>query len=403
MKEYNKHAILRLVKEKGPVSCTEISRALNISRTTATVLANELCSSGLLKEIGYGESRGGRKPILFVFNPDYASVGSIELGATRMALALTDLNARVFAYDEGTIGEPDPGSLVEVLVTRMRSLLKQANIPEDQLLGLGVSVPGLVDSETGKLLKAVNLGWENVPLRSLLGQRLQVPIYILDKGDAGALGEKWFGAARQCDDFIYVTVGTGVGSGIISGGQLYRGARHAAGELGHITVVPNGPRCRCGNVGCVELYCSASAIARGAAAKSEPGSTLATKPDLTCRDVYEAALGGDKCAIEAFREAGTFLGVACVTLVHLFNPAMLVFGGGVAQAGELILEPVRAVLKDRLMRTPLYDVEVAKAGLGVNSGLIGAAAYVIQESLAPRRVVAGETQIMGNSLGLIGR
>lgn len=386
IKEHNKFAILRLVKESGPISRTEISQRLKISRTTATLLTNELCQLGLLKEEGQGTSHGGRKPSLLVFNADYTTVAAIELGATKMAVALTNLNAEIRLCEETPLDHSRPDEVVAMMAKSTRTLLARVGVSEDQLLGVGVSVPGLVDSVHGIVEKAVNLGWENVPLRSLLEKHFHIPIRIVDKGDAGALGEKWFGRGRTCDNFIYITVGTGVGAGIISGGQLYSGARHAAGEVGHITAVPDGPRCLCGNVGCVELYASASAVVRRARESSPPGSPLAANPSLTAEDVYNAAVRGDKQARAAFAEAGAALGAACVTLVHLFNPELLIFGGGVAQAGEFLLGPVREIIHDRVMRSRMYDLEVVPAGLGMHAGLAGAAALVIQEALSPKGV-----------------
>jgi glucokinase-like ROK family protein len=382
IKQTHRSAILRLIKDEGTISRTEISQRLHLSRTTATVIANELLEEGIVMHARKGTSHGGRRPALLSFNADFGHILAVEIGANNMALAVTNLGAGIKARTELRVNQHTPEAVVSDIIANSKELLREAGLTPEMLLGVGVNVPGLVDSEGGIVEKAVNLGWESVPLRELLQPHFGVPVAVIDKGDGGALGEKLFGVGQGCSDFIFITIGTGIGAGVMYRDVLFTGARNAAGEFGHISVDPSGRRCLCGNVGCLEHYCSAQAIVRMVQENCPPGSILAGREDLTAYDVYLAALENDAFAAQVFDQVGTVLGKACVTLIHLFNPRKLVFGGGVSQAGDLLLAPIRKAVKEFAMASSRYDVEVVQAGLGPDSGLVGAAALVIDDFLS---------------------
>jgi glucokinase len=251
--------------------------------------------------------------------------------------------------------------------------------------GVCLAVPGFILARENKVLSAANLeAIEGIPLEEELGARTGLRVTVENDANAAAWGEFRFGAGKDVEDLILVTLGTGVGGGVISHGDLLRGARGTGGELGHITVLPTGPRCGCGNRGCLEALASGTAIARRAqkAATEQPDSFLGRLAEERAplgEDVLELARKGDEAAVKVLREAGTWLGVGLATFVNIFDPEVIAIGGGVSEAGDLVLEPARRELRLR-SHSPSRDlVEIREATLGAKSGMLGAAALARNE------------------------
>jgi glucokinase len=251
--------------------------------------------------------------------------------------------------------------------------------------GVCLAVPGFILARENKILSAANLeAIEGIPLKEELGGRTGLRVTVENDANAAAWGEFRFGAGKDVEDLILVTLGTGVGGGVISHGDLLRGARGTGGELGHITVLPTGPRCGCGNRGCLEALASGTAIARRAqkAATEQPDSLLGRLAEERAplgEDVLDLARKGDEAAVKVLREAGTWLGVGLATFVNIFDPEVIAIGGGVSEAGDLVLEPARRELRLR-SHSPSRDlVEIREATLGAKSGMLGAAALARNE------------------------
>lgn len=249
--------------------------------------------------------------------------------------------------------------------------------PVDQLVAaIGVSAPGPVDPFSGSVLRAPSItDWVDFPLQQLLGEAFHAPTFVGNDANLAALGEWKQGAGQGVDDLIYLTISTGVGGGIIANGQLLLGKQGLAGELGHITVVPNGPVCSCGRRGHLEALASGPSIARWTQAELDSGapSSLPRGTQLTSRKIAEAASEGDRLSRAAFERAGTYLGEAISNLVNIFNPAMVILGGGVSQSSEFLLGPVRSVLARQVYSHHFLDtLKLTTAALGDNAGLLGA-------------------------------
>jgi glucokinase len=254
---------------------------------------------------------------------------------------------------------------------------------------VGLGIPCTIDRERGVAITAVNLPIVNVPIRDLMRERLGTPVFIDNDANLAALAEHRFGAARGTTDALLLTIGTGIGGGVIVGGELYRGATGAAGELGHVVVDENGPRCQgnCPNHGCVEAMASGTAIAREglAAAEQAPDSALgklrAAGETIDGRAVTDAAVAGDEIARGVVAAAGHHLGVALASLANAFEPSVIVIGGGVSAVGDLLLEPARTELQSRALK-PMNEIPVLAAELGPEAGMIGAATMAILEAEA---------------------
>ncbi len=249
------------------------------------------------------------------------------------------------------------------------------------LIGFGIAAPGPLDPWSGVLYNPPNLpGWESVPMRQLFEERYGLPAHVANDANLAAMGEHRFGAGRGYKDLVYVTVSTGIGGGIIANDQLLLGQCGFAGEIGHMTIDRHGPACPCGNVGCLEMLASGTAIARRAREMIQSGaeSSLSSLPplEITAKAVMEAAYEGDLISQQILQEAGVALGVGMVNLAHLLNPRRIIIGGGVSNAGPRLWDPMLEVVHSRAMTACHRDVEIVPAGLADDAGLLGAVALV---------------------------
>ncbi|MDO8689944.1 MAG: ROK family protein [Dehalococcoidia bacterium] len=307
---------------------------------------------------------------------------AIDMGGTRFRVALVDSTGRL-SYRKSYPTQVTDG--VEAIVTRLVQAAQEAMACCGALhvLAAGFAAPGPLDPRTGVILTPPNLpGWHDVPLKALLEERLHIPVFMGNDANLAALGEQRFGAGRGMENLIYLTVSTGIGAGVIADGRLLLGRDGLAGEAGHMSLA-EGPRCNCGNYGCLETLSSGTAIARTARERMEAGerSSIArlTDGETTAEAVEAAARAGDVLAQSVMATAARYLGIGVLNLVHLFNPQAVIIGGGVSQAGELIFAPVRRIIAERAMPN-FRKTEVIPAALGDDVGLYGAAALTLAET-----------------------
>ncbi len=317
---------------------------------------------------------------------------SIDVGGTFSKLALVDNRGRICHRER----VPSAGGLAPSEVpTHVAHLARQAlqgseAWPESRaferglVAGICLAIPGIVDERSARIISCPNLSnWDGLQLGRLVAAELSLPVYLVNDGNAAVLGERWMGAGRGVDDLIGITIGTGIGCGLVLRGELYAGALGGAGEISHTIVDRHGPPCTCGQRGCLETYASARAIAGAARRAVEQGRSSELRnlaggdpAALTAEHVFAAAQAGDDVANEIVAEAIAYLGISLANVVNLFNPSMIVIGGGMAQAGERLLEPLREMIHAR-GRTLLTDhCQVVLAQLGADAGVIGGA-YVV--------------------------
>ena len=284
-----------------------------------------------------------------------------------------------------TRAEAGAGRVVDRVAEMIRAAMEAvgAGDGEGGVAGVGVGVPGPLDRERGIVIETPNLGWREVPLRDMIARRLGLPVALDNDANCAAYGEWWLGAGRGADRLVGLTLGTGIGGGIVLGGEIYHGASDAAGEVGHMSVHFAGRRCACGSRGCVEAYASGPAIAaRAIEGLATGGDTalaalVAEDPDrVTAEAVCDAAAAGDDYAARILEETARILAVAVANLVHLFNPDMIVIGGGVAAAGSLLFDPLRAEVRRRAFRSATDVCRIVPAELPETAGIIGAAAVL---------------------------
>lgn len=287
-----------------------------------------------------------------------------------------------------------PAGEAQQMLDRLEHVIREVAPPNlVGVEGIGLGIPGPVNPYTGVVINITNIpGWKNLPLQQILEERLARPVFMGNDANLAGLGEWKFGAGRGHRDVLYLTVSTGIGGGVIAGNRLLLGAHGLAAEVGHILIQPNGPRCGCGQRGCLEALASGPAIARDAAERLSRGegadSALRALSNgdfskLTTALIGHAAQQGDAFARSLFREAGEHLGYGLASLLHLYNPSIVVIGGGVSFVGELFFEPVRAAVRRYAMHEMYWrDVPIVPAALGDDAGLVGAGALAMEESRA---------------------
>jgi glucokinase len=296
----------------------------------------------------------------------------LDIGGTNIRAALFNKNGfqpikqiRIKTQSEGLKAE-------DQIIT----LIKDIWPANGTVKAIAAAAPGFVDSEKGIVIKAVNIpGWENLPLQQYIQEKFKVPVMIGNDARLAVLGEWKYGAARGHHNIIYLTISTGIGGGVIINDQVLMGSRGMATELGHITVLPDGPLCSCGQAGHLEAISSGPAIARYVQQQAKNGvqSSIKITAQTTSKEIAEAALEGDGLCLSAFKRAGTYLGIAIANFIHIFNPTCIVLGGGVSLTGDLLLKPIKKVMDEVILSHEyLKDLTFTTAELGDNAGLIGA-------------------------------
>ena len=311
----------------------------------------------------------------------------VDIGGTNVKIALVDEKG-VIAYSNSVPTRAEMGYeyTIQNIISTIKDSLKESNNDISNIGGIGFGLPGQIDSVNGIVRLLPNIpGWVEVPLAKIVKDEFKVPVKLDNDVRVATLGELNFGAGKGCQNLVCLTVGTGVGSGIVLNGQLVRGASMTAGEIGHVIVEKdNGEICGCGSRGCLEAYASGPSVVKMAkdyiaGGKSTKFKEIAAGNEITPFMVYEAAKQGDAVAKQIFNIVGEYLGVALVSVVNLLNPEKIIVGGGVGQAGDLILDPIREAIKKRCIPTSAAAVEVVPAQLGESAGVVGASLLVNQK------------------------
>jgi predicted NBD/HSP70 family sugar kinase len=382
-------AVLRLIWEERQISRAEIARRASLSRSTVSEIVNEILPMGLVAEVGEGPSRGGRRPIVIEFQDDSCVILGVEMGGSHVAVALTDLRGKVLAWvSKKHPVRSDPQGTRQVITELCHHCLEAPEASGRPLVGIGVAVPSPVDPSQADGLSTVVLpAWEGHLGLDELAKKYDVPLLVDNDANLGALAEHWWGLGADTDNLAYIKVATGIGSGHIIGGEIYRGASGVAGEIGHISIDPNGARCICGLRGCLVTMVGGPALeARAAELVAEyPQSVLAGKK-FTVHDIANAGLAGDPLALQVIQEAAQHLGTSVAGLLNLMNPAVVVLGGDLARLGELVLEPLRERVRSRTLVSSVAAAEILASKLGPQSVAVGAATLVLKSALDDSRI-----------------
>ena len=383
---FNQLQILRLLRSQAGISRADLVSQTGLGKATVSNIIARLIADGVLFEGGpEPRTKGiGRRPVQLYLNNDFRLAIGVELTGFECVAVLTDLSSQPLQ----TFRRPTHATAVEAAVDTVAQAVSELSQGHDasKILGVGVGVAGLIDVDRRTVIQAVNLGWSGVPLADLLEARLGKPVQVVRRQHAGALGEFWYGAGRGKSTLLYVSLGVGIGMGLVLRGELHEGANGNAGEIGHLTIEPNGQRCNCGNFGCLEALAGTPAVAARARARLKEGAgsdplllrwTNGLVEAITAQMVFAAAQQGDGLALEVVNELAETVGIGLAGVINLFNPDMIVIGGAVNELGDVFLGPLRETVRRRALSTPVNAVEIVNSSLGHTAGAIGAATLVL--------------------------
>ena len=376
----------------GDLARVDLARELHLSRSAVSSLVSELLDAGLVQEGGVragqsgsqpGRPQTGRRATLLSLNAQAAYLLAIDLGASHLRVDLLDLRctplaSRQIAHDVVA----GPQATYARIAGLSRAVLRQAGVGKAQVALAGVSVPGPVNTDTGQVMAQHIPGWNGVAVASELGALLNLPTLVENDANLGVLAEHRFGAHQGQPDLLYLKLATGIGAGIICGGQLYRGSRGGAGEIGHIAINEQGPVGRSGSPGSLESYAAAQVLLPLVAERRAAGQTTRLPERLTLSDLFAAP--DDVLVRGLWREVGHHLGVAISTALNLFNPGAVVLGGRLTQAGDALLSAVRESAAPRTMQINHARVHIDYSQLGADVGVLGVGAMLLGELLTPR-------------------
>lgn len=384
--------LLDLIRERPSATRAALVEETGWARTVLTQRLGELMDLGLVVEDGIGASTGGRAPREVRFRREAAAVVGVEVGATGIDLAVTDLSGEALAsYGEAWDVASGPEATLQRMETLIWQVIAESPVSRRDVVGIGVGLPGPVEFATGRPTSPpIMPGWNGFPVREWLESRFGVHTVVDNDVNAMAVGEQRLGLAKGVDDFIVVKIGTGIGAGIVSNGRLHRGADGGAGDIGHIAVeAPSDVLCRCGRYGCLEAYAGGAALARqaqeAAADLSSPYlARVARRADhaLTAADLAAGAGAGDPRCLQLLDQAAREIGKAMAGAVNFFNPRLIVFGGGVSRAGDILLPGIRQGVLELSLPLATRHLRIEITQLHDAAGTSGAALSVIDQLLA---------------------
>jgi glucokinase-like ROK family protein len=371
-------------------SRAELVARTGLGRAIVARRVQELLDRGLITEGELGPSTGGRPPRHLSFRAAGGQVLVADIGATSIAVALTDLSGRILAH----YTEPaDVADGPEVILGRVEALFRQLRETSHQagpVWGIGIAVPGPVEFATGRpIAPPIMPGWDDYPIRERFADAFGAPVWVDNDVNVLALGEWRAGIAQGHDNVVVIKIGTGIGAGIISDGRLHRGAQGSAGDVGHIQVVDDrSVICRCGNVGCLEALAGGYALGIQGEAVAVAGrsrrlaAALDERGAVSAEDVARAAAFGDPVALELLTEAGRLVGQMLASVVNFFNPSLIVIGGGVAQSGDQLLAAIRRTVYERSLPLATRSLVIQRSSIGMLGGVVGASALVVDQLFA---------------------
>lgn len=376
MKRLNRSSILGLLREEGPLYRSELAKRLELSPSTVTRIVGQLIEEGLVFEADTINSATGRKPTLLEFNYKAGAVIGVDIGGNNVVGVVADLHGDIL-FRKDVLVNPDAGDLENLkdVLSLIEKLCNAPSVPVDKIRGIGVGVPSIVKVPDGVVVWAPALGWRDLHLKALLEEQCGLPAFVENDVNLGALGESRFGCAQGVKDLVAIFIGTGIGSGLILNGDLYRGHDSAAGEVGYLLPTPAELGQTYDQFGQFETLAAGPGIARRAETVLMTGeqSVLLNAKSLTAKDVFEAARGGDSLAVQVIDEAVDYLAQAIANVAAILNPEIVVLGGGVAGSGDLLLEPI----KRRIEGTIPMEPKIKLSELGTEAVALGAVALAI--------------------------
>lgn len=389
IKQLNRSLVLKAIHKNGPITKADIASKMKLTFAAIGNITSELEENGIIKVAGYGESNGGRRPALYEMNWNDYFVIALDIGVTKISAAIVNLKADISHEETVFTGEEGCNApLIETVYKTIDKLLEGPDLPMKNLLGIGVSAPGPIDDVAGKLLSPPNLqNTETVHIKELLEQRYQLMTVVEKDANAAALAEQWFGKTQIHENIMYIFADQGIGGGMIIDSRIFKGFQNSAGEIGHVSIDIDGPRCNCGNFGCLEAMASGIAIIRRVKEEIRRGTQsslaelyLEQKKELTLEMIIDHGKKGDKLVQNILDETGRYFGIGLANAINFFAPSEIIFGGQIVDLYPEIIGIAERIAKSRAFSAFASKIELKKSSFGSQSSLIGAAS-IIQQSI----------------------
>jgi N-acetylglucosamine repressor len=378
VKAMNRNLILNMIRQYGPLSRTQLTEISRLSAGAVSQISNELCDENWVVSAGESASTGGRRPEMLRLNPTAGCVVGLKLMEDRLVCALTDLEGQVLTYTEAAmVYDHSVQTVSQKLAEIVRQTIQSAAMPWEKVLGVGIGLAGIIEHEYGLVHHSPYFHWRDVPLADLVAAQIDLPVYLENDVNTLTLAEQLFGIGRDIENFVLVTVGRGIGMGMILNHQLYQGLRGGVGELGHITVIPDGPACDCGKRGCLEAIAADPAVLRYVQNALQEGRSSTLTSEANFPEVIVAAEEGDSLAKEALAHSGAYLGLGISMIVNMLHPALIVISGEGVKAGEARLAPAFAALREHTFSGLLEGVEIITQEADDQTWARGAASLVL--------------------------
>ncbi|SIS42289.1 ROK family transcriptional regulator [Salimicrobium flavidum] len=389
MKSMNRSIILNMVREEGPISRAAIAKKTSLTPPTVSNIVKELIETKFVIETTQGTSNGGRKPTFLEINADQFLTLGVDVGTVTMKFLVTNLRGDIkHQYALEIPSSPTNTDILDTMEEGIRYLLDKAETP-GKFLGIGIGMHGIVDPEQGLSLFAPAFHLRNIPIKETLEKKFKLMVKVENDARAMTLGEYWFGHGNDIDNIVGINVGNGIGAGVMVKGNMFHGFHNLAGEIGHMTVDLSGPKCTCGNYGCLQALSAGPAIAERAKKELKTGRNSKlydlVEGDLERIDgaiIYEAALENDDLSIELLRQTGRYLGIGLTNLIHTINPERMIIGGGVSKSGSFLLEGLEETIRTRALTEDSKNTSIVLSKLGEHASAIGACVLVLEEFFA---------------------
>ncbi|MFZ5989225.1 MAG: ROK family protein [Bacillota bacterium] len=379
LKEFNQTSILEMVRVHKAISRAKLSRLTGLTPTSISGIVSELLKMGYISERGIGESKGGRKPKLVELKPDSLYAVGVDIDVNYISIILMDSTSRII--EEKRLMTPKTmvfEKVMDVIRIEINKIVEERSISVERLLGIGMSVPGIVDPGSCKVVLAPDLGWENVSVKDQFPDFKGIKVYVENEAMASAISENWMGCCQGTSDFICINIKSGLYSGIFIDGRPYRGAGGKSGEIGHIVVDEHGPRCVCGNYGCLITKASTKPMVEQAKKLVRQGivsklNEIEDIEEISVEFIVECARDGDEAARHILLESARFFGIAISNIVNILNPQKIVLGKEFLKYSDIVLDYIKEIVMIRARKQPAQDVEITVSGLGERASVLGAA------------------------------
>ncbi|QGQ48227.1 ROK family protein [Metabacillus sediminilitoris] len=380
VKQINKSIVFTYIGKNGPVSRAQISKDTGLNKATVSTMVSELITDSFVYEIGAGQSSGGRKPVLLYFNNLAGYSIGIDLGVNYLLGVLTDLSGNIIEEMNIPLKETDFEYVMNEICSIIEALIK--SVPESPygIVGIGIGVPGMIDRDEN-ILFAPNLKWRQIDLKQIIENKFNIPTKVENEANTGCYGEQLYGAGKNIANLIYLSIGIGIGGGIIINNTLYTGTSGISGEMGHLTIESNGKKCPCGNSGCWELYASESALLE----ESKLAGSI--DGDISIDTILNEARKGNRKVLQLLNNIGEHIGIGLTNIINTFNPEMIIIGNRMALLENWITNPINRILTERLSTYHRSNTNIRFSSLGTYSSALGASSFSIAKFLSDQKLV----------------